>query len=61
MNNLWCDLTVTVITDFDARYFVGSKFPREGGGRDIAMRTDHTVTETLIRSMYDYWRRVMDV
>ena len=21
--------------------------------------TDHAVTETLIRGMYDYWRRVM--
>ena len=31
------------------------------GGNDTAQRTDHTVTETLIRSMYGYWRRVMDV
>jgi salicylate 5-hydroxylase large subunit len=23
--------------------------------------TEHMVTETLIRSMYAYWRRVMDV
>ena len=28
---------------------------------DTAARTEHTVTETLIRSMYAYWRRVMEV
>jgi salicylate 5-hydroxylase large subunit len=33
----------------------------ELGGTDTAARTEHTVTETLIRSMYGYWRRVMDV
>ena len=22
---------------------------------------DHMVTETLIRGMYDYWRRVMEI
>jgi salicylate 5-hydroxylase large subunit len=30
------------------------------GGSDTAQCTEHTVTETLIRSMYGYWRRVMD-
>ena len=33
----------------------------ELGGTGTATRTDHTVTETLIRSMYGYWRQVMDV
>lgn len=32
----------------------------ELGGREIA-DTDHMVTETLIRGMYDYWRRVMEI
>lgn len=32
----------------------------ELGGREIA-DTDHMVTETLIRGMYNYWRRVMEV
>jgi salicylate 5-hydroxylase large subunit len=31
----------------------------ELGGRS-AENTDHMVTETLIRGMYDYWRRVME-
>lgn len=31
----------------------------ELGGRDVA-DTDHMVTETLIRGMYAYWRRVME-
>jgi salicylate 5-hydroxylase large subunit len=31
----------------------------ELGGRDVA-DTDHMVTETLIRGMYDYWRQVME-
>ena len=30
----------------------------ELGGREVA-DTDHMVTETLIRGMYDYWRKVM--
>jgi salicylate 5-hydroxylase large subunit len=33
----------------------------ELGGRDTATRTEHTVTETLIRGMYAYWRGVMEV
>ena len=32
----------------------------ELGGREIG-DTDHMVTETLIRGMYDYWRRVMEI
>jgi salicylate 5-hydroxylase large subunit len=30
----------------------------EMGGYDIE-DTDHMVTETLIRGMYNYWRKVM--
>jgi salicylate 5-hydroxylase large subunit len=30
-------------------------------GTDSQAQTDHMVTETLIRSMYQYWRRVMEV
>ena len=32
----------------------------EQGGRDVA-DTDHMVTETLIRGMYEYWRKVMEI
>jgi salicylate 5-hydroxylase large subunit len=32
----------------------------ELGGRDVG-DTEHMVTETLIRGMYNYWRRVMEV
>jgi salicylate 5-hydroxylase large subunit len=31
----------------------------ELGGRDVG-ETDHMVTETLIRGMYRYWRKVME-
>jgi len=31
----------------------------ELGGHDVG-ETDHMVTETLIRGMYAYWRRVME-
>jgi salicylate 5-hydroxylase large subunit len=31
----------------------------ELGGRDVG-ETDHMVTETLIRGMYEYWRKVME-
>jgi salicylate 5-hydroxylase large subunit len=31
----------------------------ELGGRDVE-ETDHMVTETLIRGMYAYWRKVME-
>jgi salicylate 5-hydroxylase large subunit len=33
----------------------------ELGGVETAARTEHMVTETLIRGMYRYWRRVMEV
>ncbi|UCF25760.1 MAG: salicylate hydroxylase, partial [Ralstonia sp.] len=32
----------------------------ELGGREVG-DTDHMVTETLIRGMYEYWRKVMEV
>ena len=32
----------------------------ELGGQEIG-ETDHSVTETLIRGMYSYWRRIMEV
>lgn len=32
----------------------------ELGGREVG-DTDHMVTETLIRGMYEYWRRVMEL
>jgi salicylate 5-hydroxylase large subunit len=32
----------------------------ELGGREVDTHTDHMVTETLIRGMYAYWRRVME-
>ncbi len=32
----------------------------ELGGRGVDTHTDHMVTETLIRGMYAYWRRVME-
>jgi salicylate 5-hydroxylase large subunit len=32
----------------------------ELGGREVG-DTEHMVTETLIRGMYAYWRRVMEV
>jgi salicylate 5-hydroxylase large subunit len=31
----------------------------ELGGTDVG-DTDHMVTETLIRGMYEYWRKVME-
>jgi len=31
----------------------------ELGGRDVG-NTDHMVTETLIRGMYEYWRKAME-
>jgi len=30
------------------------------GGREIE-ETDHMVSETLIRGMYDYWRKQLEV
>jgi salicylate 5-hydroxylase large subunit len=32
----------------------------ELGGRGVHEHTDHMVTETLVRGMYDYWRKVME-
>jgi len=32
----------------------------ELGGRGIDEHTDHMVTETLVRGMYEYWREVME-
>ena len=43
-----------------ARQRPGGASVAELGGTGIATHTGHTVTETLIRSMYAYWRRVMD-
>ena len=35
------------------------------GGAELALygveNTDHMVTETLIRGMYNYWRKVMEI
>ena len=31
----------------------------EMGGREVG-NTDHMVTETLIRGMYEYWRKTME-
>ena len=44
-----------------ARQRPGGASVVELGGTDTATRTEHTVTETLIRSMYAYWRRTLDV
>ena len=43
-----------------ARQRPGGASVAELGGTGIATHTGHTVTETLIRSMYAYWRRVME-
>jgi salicylate 5-hydroxylase large subunit len=37
----------------------GHRALAELGGRDVE-DTDHMVTETLIRGMYEYWREVME-
>ncbi|MEP7208565.1 MAG: aromatic ring-hydroxylating dioxygenase subunit alpha [Casimicrobiaceae bacterium] len=50
------------VIEFSQRGFEQKPFHRslaELGGRDVA-DSDHMVTETLIRGMYRYWRRVMD-
>lgn len=50
------------VIELSQRGFEQKPFHRtvvELGGRDIA-DTDHMVTETLIRGMYDYWRTVME-
>jgi salicylate 5-hydroxylase large subunit len=51
------------VIEFSQEGFEQKPFHRtiaELGGRDVA-DSDHMVTETLIRGMYDYWRRVMEV
>lgn len=51
------------VIEFSQEGFEQKPFHRtiaELGGREIA-DSDHMVTETLIRGMYDYWRRVMEV
>jgi salicylate 5-hydroxylase large subunit len=51
------------VIEFSQEGFEQKPFHRtiaELGGREIG-NTDHMVTETLIRGMYDYWRRVMEV
>jgi salicylate 5-hydroxylase large subunit len=37
----------------------GHRAVAELGGRE-AGDTEHMITETLIRGMYDYWRKVME-
>ncbi|PRX96389.1 aromatic ring-hydroxylating dioxygenase subunit alpha [Paraburkholderia sp. BL25I1N1] len=51
------------VIEFSQEGFEQKPFHRtiaELGGREVA-DSDHMVTETLIRGMYDYWRRVMEV
>ncbi|NBO88903.1 MAG: salicylate hydroxylase, partial [Betaproteobacteria bacterium] len=50
------------VIEFSQRAFETKPHHRtlaELGGRDV-VETDHMVTETLIRGMYDYWRKVME-
>ncbi|KAF1021165.1 MAG: Salicylate 5-hydroxylase, large oxygenase component [Paracidovorax wautersii] len=50
------------VIEFSQEGFEQKPFHRalvELGGREIG-DTDHMVTETLIRGMYEYWRRVME-
>ncbi|MGB8424026.1 aromatic ring-hydroxylating dioxygenase subunit alpha [Paraburkholderia sp.] len=51
------------VIEFSQEGFGQKPFHRtiaELGGREVA-DSDHMVTETLIRGMYNYWRRVMEV
>jgi salicylate 5-hydroxylase large subunit len=51
------------VIEFSQRGFEQKPFHRtvaELGGRDCG-NADHMVTETLIRGMYDYWRKVMEL
>jgi salicylate 5-hydroxylase large subunit len=51
------------VIEFSQESFEQKPFHRtiaELGGRDCA-NSDHMVTETLIRGMYAYWRRTMEV
>jgi len=50
------------VIEFSQEGFEQKPFHRtiaELGGREVG-ETDHMVTETLIRGMYQYWRRVME-
>ena len=50
------------VIEFSQQGFEQKPFHRavvELGGRDVG-DTDHMVTETLIRGMYEYWRKVME-
>ena len=50
------------VVEFARRAFERMPFHRalaELGGREVE-DTEHMVTETLIRGMYRYWRRVME-
>ena len=50
------------VIEFSQTAFVSKPQHRtlaELGGRDVG-DTDHMVTETLIRGMYEYWRKVME-
>ena len=51
------------VIEFSQEGFEQKPFHRavvELDGHDVAIATDHMVTETLIRGMYDYWRKVME-
>jgi salicylate 5-hydroxylase large subunit len=50
------------VIEFSQRSFESKPTHRtlaEMGGRDVE-DTEHMVTETLIRGMYEYWRKVME-
>jgi salicylate 5-hydroxylase large subunit len=50
------------VIELSQKGFVQKPFHRtlaELGGREVG-DTDHMVTETLIRGMYEYWRKVME-
>ncbi len=50
------------VIELSQKGFMQKPFHRtlaELGGRDVG-DTDHMVTETLIRGMYEYWRKVME-
>jgi len=51
------------VIEFSQQSFAADEAPRtlaELGGREVG-DTEHMVTETLIRGMYAYWRRVMEI
>jgi salicylate 5-hydroxylase large subunit len=50
------------VIEFSQQAFESKPFHRtlaELGGREVG-NTDHMVTETLIRGMYEYWRKVIE-